>query len=155
MAPPNPVQEKRKFFSVEEANRTLPLVKQIVSDVVRQWEKVRELEQRLSVVTRRNARQRSGDVYDEEVAQSEAEMDEEKEKLGSYVKELEDLGVELKGPDGLCDFPSLMDGREVCLCWRLGEPEVAYWHEVRAGFAGRKPLAAATSNARRGDDSSR
>jgi hypothetical protein len=47
----------------------------------------------------------------------------------------------LKGTDGLCDFYSVMDGREVFLCWRLGEPEVSYWHELDAGFAGRQPLA--------------
>lgn len=52
------------------------------------------------------------------------------------------LGVELKGFDGLCDFPSQRDGREVYLCWRLGEPEVHYWHELHTGFAGRQPLRA-------------
>ena len=43
---------------------------------------------------------------------------------------------------GLIDFPSLHDGREVYLCWRLGEPQVAYWHELDAGFAGRQKLSA-------------
>ena len=42
----------------------------------------------------------------------------------SYIEELRRLGVEFKGPDGLCDFYSIMDGREVFLCWRLGEAEV-------------------------------
>ena len=58
----------------------------------------------------------------------------------SYIEELKRLGVEFKGPDGLCDFYSIMDGREVFLCWRLGEPEVSYWHDLDAGFAGRQPL---------------
>jgi hypothetical protein len=69
-------------------------------------------------------------------------MELQEEKLASYINELTKLGVELKGPDGLCDFPSIMDGREVCLCWRLGEPEVMHWHELDAGFAGRQPLTA-------------
>ena len=70
-------------------------------------------------------------------------MNDEEIKLGSYIDELNKLGVELKGPlDGLCDFYSILDGREVYLCWRLGEPEVAHWHELNAGIIGRRPLAA-------------
>src|SRR5688572_8403481 len=119
MAPPKPLEAKRKFFSVDEANKTLPLVKAIVGDIVRQFHTVNELKGRLSAVSR--DRKRGGnDPYSEELAQSQAEMESQEEKLASYINELTKLGVELKGPDGLCDFPSLMDGREVCLCWRLG-----------------------------------
>jgi hypothetical protein len=50
-------------------------------------------------------------------------------------------GVQLKDPEiGLCDFRSERDGRPVLLCWKLGEPAVAHWHELAAGFAGRQPL---------------
>jgi hypothetical protein len=53
------------------------------------------------------------------------------------------LGVEPKsGPEGLIDFPSLVDDRLVYLCWKLGEPEVLYWHELEAGFRGRQSLVA-------------
>lgn len=139
MAPPKPAEAKRRYFSVEEANRSLPLVRAIVSDIVRQWHTVNELKQRLSAVLSERKRPAS-DVYSEELAQSQAEMESEEEKLASYIDELTKLGVELKGPDGLCDFYSVMDGREVYLCWRLGEPEVLHWHELNAGVAGRKPL---------------
>ena len=51
------------------------------------------------------------------------------------------VGVELKDPfSGLVDFPAWRHGHEVYLCWRLGEPDVAHWHELDAGFAGRRPL---------------
>src|SRR6476620_8376495 len=43
-------------------------------------------------------------------------------------------------PSGLVDFPALHEGEEVLLCWQLGEDEVAHWHRVDEGFAGRKPL---------------
>jgi len=142
MASSRPAGSNRKFFSVEEANRTLPLVKMIVADIVRQFRTVSELQQRLTSVRARD-RRRPADPYSEEVAQSEAEMELEEQKLRTLIEELGRLGVELKGqPDGLCDFPSLRDGREVYLCWRLGEPEVLHWHELDAGFAGRQPLAA-------------
>ena len=58
------------------------------------------------------------------------------------MRELQRLGVEPKSAtDGLVDFPSIVDGRMVYLCWRLGEPEVLYWHELDAGYRGRQSLA--------------
>ena len=140
MAPAKPiVEKKRKYFTVEEANRALPLVKMIVGDIVRQYRTVEDLQQRLSRVAKDRKRPAS-DVYSEELAQSQSELDAEEAKLQAYADELRRLGVEFKGSDGLCDFYSKRDGREICLCWRLGEPEVAHWHELDAGFAGRKPL---------------
>ncbi len=139
MAPPKLPETKKKYYTVEEANKTLPLVKMIVSDIVRQFHTVNELKLRLSAVMNER-RKPAGDYYSEELAQSQAEMEAEEEKLAGYIDELTRLGVELKGPDGLCDFYSIMDGREVYLCWRLGEPQVMHWHELNAGVAGRKPL---------------
>lgn len=148
MAPPKSVEAKRKYFNVDEANKMLPLIRAIVGDIVRQLRVVNDLSQRLSAVMQRR-RQSTSDLYSEELAQTEAETQAEKSKLQSYYDELEQLGVELKGPDGLCDFPSLMDGREVYLCWRLGEPEIMFWHEIHDGFPGRKPLAAPPAQAQR------
>jgi hypothetical protein len=139
MPPANPVEAKPKSFSVEEANKALPLVKAIVGDIVRQFEVVNELRHRLASVTE-GKRRPANDPYAEETAQSRAELDAEETKLATFIEELNKLGVELKGPDGLCDFPSLRDGREVWLCWKLGEPAVTHWHEKNAGFAGRQPL---------------
>ena len=142
MAPPKPVELKKKYYTVEEANKTLPLVRAIVTDIVRQYELVIELKQRLAAVLSERRRP-SSDPYSEELAQSQAELETEEQKLRSFIDELSELGVEFKGgPDGLCDFLSLMDGHEVYLCWRLGEPEILHWHELNAGFAGRKPIPA-------------
>jgi hypothetical protein len=142
MAPARPtVEKKRRYFTVEEANKALPLVRMIVGDIVRQYRVVEDLQQRLSVVAREKRRP-SNDFYSEELAQSQAELDAEETKLRTYIDELRRLGVEFKGADGLCDFYSIMDDREVFLCWRLGEPEVRYWHDLDAGFAGRRPLPA-------------
>src|SRR4051794_2257509 len=106
MAPPKPAETKRRYFSVEEANKTLPLVRAIVSDIVKQFRTVNELRQRLSAVMTERKRPQS-DLYSEELAQSQAEMESEEEKLVAYIDELTKLGVELKGQDGLCDFYSI------------------------------------------------
>ena len=140
MAPAKPATRRKRVFTVEQANRALPLVAQIVTDIVAQWTIVSEMEQRLSAVPKRVRSRRDGTVYDEEIAHSESSLDSERAKLQILIDELKALGVELKGSDGLCDFPSERDGREVYLCWRLGEPAVHYWHELHTGFAGRQPL---------------
>lgn len=128
----------RRYFTVEEANKALPLVRMIVMDVVKQLQAVETLRHRLAGVS--STKRKGDDPYAEEVAQTLAELEAENERLRDLIEELQKLGVELKGPDGLCDFPSLRDGREVYLCWRLGEESVAHWHELDAGFAGRQEL---------------
>lgn len=139
MAPP--VEAPRKLFTVEDANRALPLVRAIVEDIVEQFQAVNDLRQRLAALSKpKQKARRPDDPYAQEVARHEAELEAEETKLAEYIGELGKLGVELKGPDGLCDFPSTRDGREIYLCWRLGEPEVAFWHERHTGFAGRQPL---------------
>lgn len=62
-------------------------------------------------------------------------------EIDGYVAELGELGVEFKDYErGLLDFPGERDGRAVYLCWQLGEPAVRFWHELDAGFPGRRPV---------------
>jgi hypothetical protein len=57
------------------------------------------------------------------------------------LETVERSGIVLRDIDrGLVDFPALIDGREIYLCWELGEDEVAYWHELEGGYGGREPL---------------
>jgi hypothetical protein len=132
----------RKLFTVEQANATLPLVRAIVEDLARLSKDVVERRERLAFLTNgRNGR--SADMYGAEVEEIEGELESDTQQLYDFVEELRQLGVEPKnGPEGLVDFPSLMDGRVVYLCWRLGESEVQFWHELDAGFAGRQSLMA-------------
>jgi len=68
-------------------------------------------------------------------------MVEEFEKLDALVHQIQDMDVLIKDINlGLLDFPALKDGREVYLCWQYGEGDIAFWHEVEAGFAGRQPI---------------
>jgi hypothetical protein len=137
----------KRFFTVDEANKMLPLVRPIVEDIVKQFRLVAELKTRIDAVSERSTPRRQADPYLEEMTQTFQEYEREQAKLSEFVEELLKLGIELKGVDGLCDFPSVIDGREVYLCWRLGEATVGYWHELDAGFAGRQPLPIARSDA--------
>jgi hypothetical protein len=134
-------ERSRKVFSVEEANRMLPLVRAIVSDLVRLTSEVTERRHRLNHLLAGRDRE-SDDVYSEELAEVERGLHRDTQRLRGYLEELRQLGVEPKGDDGLVDFPSELDGRPVYLCWKLGEPEILYWHEIDAGFAGRQTLTA-------------
>ena len=62
-------------------------------------------------------------------------------RMERYVSQLVAWDVTLRDIEtGLVDFPALVNGRQVCLCWRLGEDRVGFWHELDSGFAGRRPL---------------
>ena len=62
-------------------------------------------------------------------------------KYNDLMSKIEEMGCELKGiREGLIDFPSLREGREVYLCWRMPEKEILFWHDLNAGFTGRKPI---------------
>lgn len=127
----------QKTFTIEEANRTLPLVSRIVDDLVRghhSWEdKVREFE----LATVGSSPERPDAMA--ELLQLEAQR--LAVEIEGYVAELTALGVVCKSMDtGLVDFPGLRDGRPVYFCWMLGEPKVQYWHELDAGFVGRQKI---------------
>ncbi len=132
----------RRYFTVEQANAMLPLVRAIVKDLSELSRDVIERRERLALLLAgRNGQQ--SDVYSEELAQVEEELEKDGRRLREYVEELLKLGIEPKnGPEGLVDFPALMDGREVYLCWKYGEPEIMFWHDLDAGFAGRQSLVA-------------
>ena len=126
-----------QLFTVEQANRTLPLVRKIVDDVVQQHRRWREAILELDLV----ASSTRGEEPSERARVLERTVSTLAREIDGYKRELEDLGIQLKDPRlGLVDFPSEMNGRAVLLCWRLGEPEVQFWHDVDSGYAGRQPL---------------
>ncbi|HZZ28027.1 MAG TPA: DUF2203 domain-containing protein [Pirellulales bacterium] len=132
----------RKHFTVEQANAMLPLVRAIVKDLAQLSRDVIDRRERLAHLLQGHSGQ-SSDMYGEELVQIEEELEKDGSRLRDYVEELVKLGLEPKnGQEGLVDFPTLIDGREAFLCWKLDEPEVLYWHELDAGFAGRQPLTA-------------
>ncbi|HYO08623.1 MAG TPA: DUF2203 domain-containing protein [Tepidisphaeraceae bacterium] len=122
-------QPARKF-SLEQANRALPLVKRIVADIVRTH---------ALASSYREALERTSGT--KETAAVQRELDGSIDRLQDLVDELSDVGVELKDYEtGLVDFVGRHDGRDVYLCWKLGEERITHWHEINAGFAGRKPV---------------
>ncbi len=132
-----------KLFTVEEARKTLPLVSAIVGDIVTLASDLRDRHERLRSFRSRTEKSDEDSVnpYREEVEEVKRDLARDEERLQEYVQELSQLGVELKDFErGLIDFPHELDGRVVYLCWQLGEEDLGFWHELDAGFAGRRPL---------------
>jgi len=135
-------RSKKKYYTAREANATLPLVRAIVRDITDLARDLQDRHERLSRVTP-PGRQTIGEPWAEELRHMREDFERDRQRMQTFEEELRNLGVELKDfKIGLIDFPCLMNNREVCLCWKLDEPEVAFWHEVEAGFAGRQRLPA-------------
>ena len=126
-----------KIFTVEQANRMLPLVRRIVRDIVEahaRWSGAVRSYEAAATFTR-------ADSPSNQLATLEAEVKRLAAEIEGYLAELRELGVEFKGfEQGLVDFPGERDGRVVYLCWKLDEDEVRFWHELADGYAGRQPL---------------
>lgn len=76
-----------------------------------------------------------------ELGRKRTERDQAEAKMLEAINKIQETGCLVKDLDvGLIDFPSLLKGEEVYLCWKVGEPRIGYWHGIHEGFAGRKPL---------------
>jgi hypothetical protein len=138
--------EPRKLFTVAQVNAMLPLVRAIVTDLVGLSREVVERRERVAHILQDRDPDAPSDLYHQELVQVDEQMLRDGHRLRELVDELRALGAEPKdGVMGLVDFPTVMEGRTVCLCWKLDEPEVLFWHEWDSGFDGRQPLARATA----------
>jgi len=127
-----------KYFTVDQANRTLPLVRRIVSDIVEEYGRWKEHVFRYELVAAGSSAAKGESP--EQVALRE-KVDDSAQRINRFVEELVGIGCVFKGfEEGLVDFRSQLEGRDVLLCWKLGEESVEYWHEADAGYAGRQPL---------------
>lgn len=113
-----------KHFTPSEAKRTLPLVKRIVKDILDTSKEMRLLADDLG-----------GEIKDNPVIGKMAD------DVHSFIEEIEEIGCHYKDWNftiGLVDFPAIIDGQEVFLCWRSDEDEIRYYHGIDAGYSGRK-----------------
>ena len=115
-----------KYFTPEEARKTLPLVNKIVKDILNTTREMRLLAEEIGPHAEEN----------EEIKKLAADVE-------GFMSELEEIGCFFKDWNftiGLVDFPAMIDGREVFLCWKSDEEDIEYYHDMEEGFAGRKPI---------------
>ena len=112
-----------KHFTPKEANRRLPLIKGIVSDILEKGKRARMI------------------LSSSKSQEAPPEISELQEKIEALMSELEQLGCFYKDWNfeiGLVDFPAIINGQEVLLCWKSDEPIVRWYHGIEDGYAGRK-----------------
>jgi hypothetical protein len=128
----------RKLFTLPEANRTLPLVKRIVQDIMAVYPQWKDLVAQYELVASK-ARPEWGES--QEQLDLKNQIDALAARINDFLGELEQIGCEFKGFDeGLVDFHGHLEEREILWCWKSGEERITHWHELDAGFAGRQPL---------------
>lgn len=129
-----------RYFTLEQANEALAQVRPLAERMVAHRAEVGELLDRRAELTATIAGN-GGDLDPGELARVEAEIAEQAKGVARCVNEIHGLGAQVKDADeGLVDFPALRGDEEVLLCWKLGEDEIRYWHDLEQGFAGRRPL---------------
>ena len=122
-----------KYFTPEEANQALPLVRALVVDVMQARAAIIKAQPELWPVLEKSIGNGG--------SKKAGELLHEFRRVENGIKSLQQIGCELKDMSiGLVDFPTLRDGREALLCWKYDEPEVAFWHDLQSGYAGRKRL---------------
>jgi hypothetical protein len=129
-----------RYFTPDEANTALAKVRPVAERMVEHRRAMLEAQAREEELGARVAGN-GGGIDPGEPARAAEAVERAAEEIAKCVDEIHELGAQVKDLDtGLLDFPSLRQGSEVLLCWRVGEDDIRYWHGPDDGFAGRRPL---------------
>jgi hypothetical protein len=123
-----------RYFTLQEANQALIVIRPLMDAIQNIRQEILARQPEVWPVVERAAGNGG--------SQAASKMVNEFERLDALVHQVQDTGALFKDINlGLLDFPALKDDREVYLCWKYGEQDIAFWHEIEAGFAGRQPIA--------------
>ena len=122
-----------RYFSVSEANESLKIIRPLMEEIQMIRQKILANQPEAWPAIEKSAGNGGNKAL--------SAMVEDFETLDALIHQVLDTGVQVKDVNiGLLDFSALRDGREVYLCWKYGEDDIAFWHEVDAGYAGRQPI---------------
>jgi len=122
-----------QYFSLQQANKALKIIRPIMDEVQAVRQKILANQPAAWPAIEKSAGNGGNKAL--------SRMVDDFEKLDTLIHQILDTGAQIKDVNiGLLDFSALKDGREVYLCWQYGEGDIAFWHEVDAGYAGRQPI---------------
>jgi hypothetical protein len=122
-----------KYFTLQEANAALFQIRPLMDELQVIRKKLLAKQPEVWPVVERSAGNGG--------SQATSKLVKEFERIDTLVHQIQATGALFKDINlGLLDFPALKHGREVYLCWKYGEEEIAYWHEIEAGYAGRQSI---------------
>lgn len=126
---------------MSEAQTLLPVVESLLRRAQAAGARTSELEREMQELSRRIFMAGGMHVDVAQAARRRTEREKALQEARDTLAEMDEIGVQVKDLEkGLLDFPSVMEGRDVLLCWMQGETEIGFWHTPEDGFAGRKPL---------------
>jgi hypothetical protein len=130
----------QRLFTAAEANAALETIRPLAEELVSRSAELRKAAEERQELLQAAAGNGGGATAGRLGALAET-IQREQAALARCAGQIEAEGVQIKDfGSGLLDFPAERDGEEILLCWRVGEPEVAWWHTLDGGFAGRQPL---------------
>lgn len=122
-----------QYFTLKEANEALKTIRPLMDEVMLIRQRILDKQPEIWSAVEKSAGNGGNPVL--------AKMVFEFEKFDALLHSIQDAGAQIKDVNiGLLDFPAQKDGREVCLCWQHGEGDIAFWHEVDEGYAGRQSI---------------
>lgn len=128
-----------RTFTLDEATALLPRLRELLGEMQEKKAALARAREELGEMVQLASS--NGHLLEAEVTAKRKEAKGQADRLNELLAELNGMGCELKGLDeGLIDFRAEREGRTVYLCWKLSEPEIAYWHGLDTGFASRQPL---------------
>jgi len=123
----------QRYFTLPEANETLELIRPLMDEVQAIRLKILKNQPEAWPAIEKSAGNGGNRAL--------SHMVQDFEKFDALIHRIQAMDVLFKDVNlGLLDFPALKDGREVYLCWQYGEGDIAFWHEIEAGYAGRQPI---------------
>lgn len=130
-----------RTFTFDEAQMLLPVLKSLLERAMDGRQKLQELEEESNLLATQ-IMLNGGMLVDVNAAQARKDEHERVlQRVKDAVAEIDSIGVQVKDLDiGLLDFPCVVDGETILLCWKLGEEKISFWHDLTEGFKGRKPI---------------
>jgi len=127
-----------RLISIEEANRMLPLLRQIVRDITSNWEQIIYKRTELECIEKgldSMGQKPTPEARETTLQNLKQDLNYLIDKINSYIREVEELGCFVEEfKRGIVNFPSLFNGRKIFLCWKPDEDQVTHWHELDESF---------------------
>jgi len=130
-----------KIFTREEADHLLPQVEQILSGLIENRNSAMEVSRQLTQLQEQMRAENGMRVEAADLVNRQTELEFLLRIINEGLDAIEALGAQPKDLElGLVDFPSIINGKEVLLCWKLGEKSIGFYHDLFDGYSSRKPL---------------
>ncbi len=130
-----------RTFTLDEAQSLLPVLESLLRTAIQSKKLMDDVEAEMQALSHRIFLNGGTHVDVVPIARRKAERAKAEQRAKDSLAEIDSIGVEVKDLDiGLLDFPCLVDGKIILLCWKLGEKSITHWHGTTEGFAGRKPV---------------